>query len=182
MRRKGFFMTVAAWAALMATGAHAQSSAQGHRDDPPVCLTTEEAEAVFTPMIPGVVRGVRNICGPTLPRTSYLHTKGDQLAARFTAAAAEPNPAAGRGLAKMGGIEGLDMLAGLMVPAMTAMAEQMVAEQGKALKPADCARIDRALELLDPLPAGNVVALTVMLMEVGVKEDKNAPFTICAAE
>lgn len=181
MRRKGFFMTVAAWTALAATGAHAQIASQGQRNAAKECLTPEEAGGVIGLIVPSAIRGVRDACGPHLPAIAYLKTNGDRLAARFEAQNSKPSPATARAISKLSGMPDMPF-SDMMVAMFTSFMQPMVAEEAKALKPQDCAKVDRVVALLDPLPADNLVELTVIMVEVGLKEEKEPPFTICASQ
>jgi hypothetical protein len=50
------------------------------------------------------------------------------------------------------------------------------------IKPRDCPTIDRAINLMAPLPPANTAGLIVLIASVaGGKDKKDSPFSICPA-
>ncbi|PXA88935.1 hypothetical protein DMC47_29465 [Nostoc sp. 3335mG] len=180
MIRKNMLAAVAAWAAIAATGAHAQTSVKNATEKP--CVTEQEAGAFVVLMLPGMVRGVTRMCTKMLPKDAYLLTSGKALAARFEAAAEKSKPLADRAIARMSGAGDDEVIAG-GASALAPMGELMLASAGKKLDVAGCGKINRALQLIDPLPAENLSELIAMLIDLGLSsdkgKDKDAPFAIC---
>ncbi|NML05261.1 hypothetical protein [Sphingomonas sp. G-3-2-10] len=178
MIRKGIVAAAAGWMAMTGMAAEAQSVAK--RGAKPPCVSKQEASALVMLMLPGVIRGANQLCGTLLPKEAYLLNGGRTLGARFEQAAARSGPDADRAMARMMGIKdgkGVPGAAASMAP----MGEMMIMSLQPKVDAQICTDIDQALLLLDPLPAENLTGLVVMLMEIGMKEDKNPPFTICPA-
>ncbi len=175
MMRRGMIATVAAWAAFSGLAADAQARAARTAA---ICLTSEEAEAAALMMLPGALKGLHSVCDSKLPADAYLRTTGSTLGQRFTDAAKGTEAAAGRAVARMMGMKtgsAPESMRGFFEP----MSEMLVTGAADKLTPQFCARIDRALALLDPLPPRNFSGLVEMLIEVGAAQEKDPPFTIC---
>lgn len=181
MIRNGFVATAAAWAALFATGAAAQTStAQRTR---PACVSEAEAEAVTLALAPSLLRQVSDLCARNLPDTAFLRTEGRAMIGRYEAASREAMPAAGAAIARIIGpraeaLGNSEMLAPLMVGLI---APSIVGE----VKPDSCPVIDQVLADLAPLPPANTASLLVTLVEFGAAkrkaQGKAFPFEFCPA-
>lgn len=176
MIRQGFIAATAAWLAIAATAAQAQTTVKANTAP---CLTPDEAEAAMLMMAPGALRGAIKVCTPKLAANAYLRVSGTALVARYEAAAAAAEPLAGRVMSKMmgGSGEGAPKGAAAM---LSPMGEMMVTAMGEKLTAPQCGMIDQGLSLLDPLPPHNLTALIVMAAQAGAEKDAGkSPFTIC---
>lgn len=171
MSMRSVASAIALWASASATLAQAAT--------PPPCLTRSEANGLFTAILPDMLNGIGTTCATVLPENATLRTGLPALVAKYRPASDAAWPQAMAAIGKLGGKE----LAGLDPALVRSMAGPMiggVVSQG--IKPADCATIDRAVALLTPLPADNLAELFVLLAELGMRDKKDAPFTICKAE
>ncbi|MDF7773915.1 hypothetical protein P1X14_01540 [Sphingomonas sp. AOB5] len=177
MIRKGFLATAAAWAALAATGAHAQSF--GGRDIP--CLEAPEAEAVMLLIAPGAIKGVTQACTPHFTAGAFLTgPAGRAQLTRYEAAAKAAEPAAGSGIAKLLGLPP----AAAAVPGSSAgfasLAQMMVMGELDQMDTLRCYAFDRMFHLLDPLPPKDVAGVLTVIAELGSRDGKKPlPITIC---
>ncbi len=134
------------------------------------CLNQQEAEALVTFALPTAVRAVTSKCTPVLPATTALVQSGPVIAARYQVDADKAWPMARLEVAKALG----DSVArGLIDGAIgTGLVEK--------LKPSDCAKVDRIVDILQPLPTRNMALLITTLMELGQAEkQKKSPFKMC---
>ncbi|MEN3747772.1 hypothetical protein TPR58_11385 [Sphingomonas sp. HF-S3] len=176
MIRKNMLTAVAAWAAIAATGAHAQSITKSAAHQP--CLSDEQAGAVVMVMAPGAFRGLNRICSKLLPSNAYMLTSGKALTAKFDVLAERSGDLADRAMARMVDADDDDIVPGASA-SLRPMGEMLIASEAKKMTPETCGKVDRALKLLDPLPPENLVGLVVLLMELGMAAEKDPPFTIC---
>lgn len=178
MIRNNIIATVAAWAALSATAAHAQSVT---KDAAKPCVSPAEAEALVTVMLPGALRGLHTVCDMKVPADAYLITAGPALASRFEGAAHAAEPVAAKVVGRMAGLHNAmptTAVAGYLSP----LIEAMVVDSKDKLNASACGKASRTLQLLDPLPVQNVTALVELLMELGLSRENDSPFTICEAQ
>lgn len=168
--RTVFRATVAASMALVATAGHAAQTAQAG-----ACLTLEEAQGLFISIAPDMVRSIAKTCAPALPAGAYLRARSGTLADRYALPAEAAKPAAMAAIGKLSGekILPLEMFQFVSEGVIAAVAEEKI-------KPQDCSKIDRALELLDPLPPANLAGLITLFVEMAGSDGKKAPpITIC---
>ncbi len=142
------------------------------------CLNQQEAEALVTFALPTAVRAVTSKCTPVLPATTALVQSGPVIAARYQVDADKAWPMARLAFDKMAGLEvakalGDSVARGLIDGAIgTGLVEK--------LKPSDCAKVDRIVDILQPLPTRNMALLITTLMELGQAEkQKKSPFKMC---
>ncbi|WP_133365330.1 hypothetical protein [Qipengyuania sediminis] len=135
------------------------------------CISEAEVSAMMTYVAPSVIRSVTERCGPRLGETSFLAREGEALAARFAAMQDARWPLAKTALLKFAGNgrqsagADLDALARLPDNAVRPMVEAIVnAEVTKGVKPADCANIDRGLQLLAGIQTEKVGDLNAFAM------------------
>jgi hypothetical protein len=169
MKAKGIVAAAAAWMALAATSAQAAQTARA-------CLMSDEAEALAVVLAPEAIRGTARVCAAALPAPGLLQGRSENLAARFEGEAAGAAPLALRAVGKLTGAELPD--AALLQPFMQSIGAPLVT--GK-VKPDDCPMIDRALGYLEPLPARNLAALAVMLLQLTGNKQVPGDFNICPA-
>lgn len=144
------------------------------------CVTNDEAEALVTYALPATIRALSARCVPALPATSALIQSGVITAARYQVDADRAWPAASRAFDKISG-----------VPASNLMGEQILkplvekaisGEVTRSLKLTDCQRVDRLINVLQPLPAKNMAMLVVLLAEsFGPKTGVSLPMPLCSA-
>lgn len=168
MRIRTIGTAAALWLALASTAAQAATP----------CLTEPEAEGLVISLLPDMIAAVGTTCAPNLPPDATLRAGLDGMVNRYRAEGPATLPQAKMAFAKLIGndMQGLDPE--MMRPLITAMIAPMLA---KEIKPGDCAKVERIVSLLAPLPARNVAGITVLLFTLGTegKRDK-APFKICA--
>jgi hypothetical protein len=168
MRHK-LHMAAAAWLAIIGSGTHA--AAQTAQP----CLTTAEAEALITAMMPAMLTAANATCSSVLPATAYLRTNSDALIRRYAAPSLAAKPVAIAALGKLAGAgssvtaEMFDAMAGPMLTAALA----------DAIQPQNCRDIDRVAALLDPLPPANLSALVATILELAADAKTGSPVTIC---
>lgn len=166
-----FTAGIALWAALSATAADAA--------DVTPCLTRPEAIGLFSAALPDMLDSIGVQCTVSLPESATLRNGRAALVAKYRPAADAAWPQAMNAVNKLGGKE----LAGVDPTLVKSMAGPMIAAAvAQGIKPADCPSIDRAVTLLSPLPAESVAELIVLSSDVGMKNRKDAPFTICKPE
>jgi len=128
---------------------------------PAGCLTSAELRAGARFVLPILIDGVIKKCTPTLASGSYLAIKGAELSKRYAALPGDDSVVATL-VAKM---DTKGELADLDPAALRAFATVAVTKgMAKDLKPEICPTIDKALELIDPLPAENTVGLFELVM------------------
>ena len=144
------------------------------------CLTPPEAEALVTYALPSAVRAVTTKCSPLLPATTALAQSGPVIAARYQVDADKAWPVARLAFDKM---SGLDLAKTLGEPAARGLIDAAFgAGMAEKVKPGDCSKIDRLVDILQPLPTRNMAMLITTLMELGTGvKQKKPPFKMCAA-
>lgn len=153
MRRLTMFALMTGWASL----ATAQAPA------PRLCLNGPEAEAVFLAVAPAALRAAGTVCAPALPRGALLVQPGGALLAKLRAASDEAWPGALVAARRIAGPSAAPLLESEALRPLlaTLLAPLIVAD----LKAADCPKVDRILTLLAPLPAKNMAALGVTILQ-----------------
>lgn len=147
------------------------------------CLTQDEAAGLVTYILPLAVRAVSKQCAAVLPATAPLIQSGPILAGRYQAAADEAWPLAKLAFDKVSGLKigaalGDEGLKGVM----DASLGPLIANE---VKPDDCPKIDRVVNILEPLPVRNMALLITTLVEFGSesgKATKKNPLNICPAK
>ena len=141
-------------------------------------LTPRQVEAAARYALPIAIEGAMNACEASLDPDGFLAREGDALRIRASEGSAEAWPEARDALfqlaseqAEVGGEIPGDLLASLpdesLRPFVSGMILLLVEEE---LKPKDCANVERGLELLAPLPPGNMAGLIGFIYEL-VQED-----------
>lgn len=141
------------------------------------CLTPTEAEAVTTYLLPDLVRTLAKRCAVALPPTASLIQSGTIVAARYQVEADAAWPAARSGFDKLTGLPISTMLGerGLK-PLLGPFLETGATTN---IKSDDCAKADRLVDILQPLPARNMAMLIVTLSEFGSAKTARWPVKIC---
>lgn len=142
-----------------------QASAQ-----PRSCLTRPEAEAVLLTVAPDALTSVGIVCAAALPSDALIRRPG-ALLDRLRAGSNAAWPRAQDAIRKLAGEE-IGSLLGTDAarPILSALVAPLIATQ---VKPDDCARIDRIMTALAPLPPRNIATLIVEF--IGVAQDKRRP-------
>lgn len=168
---------------LCTTSAQAGEAAQ--------CLPPEKAEALFSYALPIVIGTARTQCADILPASAPLLREDSRQFQKYVTASDEAWPDAKDTIAiftdnKLPADLDLDSLR----PFVEAMIPAMLADE---IKPKHCSTINRFYELLEPMPAQNLAAMTVMLVQLTAEDkkqpdadsdaekarDKSNPFNIC---
>ena len=131
------------------------------------CLTEGEAQSVASVFAPSAVRAVRTQCASRLGADSYLNRSGDRLVAKLQAGAQGQLTNAMRGVIRLVGRDSQIDLSSLPPEMVQPLIDPLVqAKLGTAnIDAQGCRRIDRALSLIDPLPARNISGLLVMILQ-----------------
>lgn len=144
------------------------------------CLTPPEAEALVTYALPSVMRAITKKCTAVLPATTALIQSGPVIAARYQVDADKAWPVARVAFDKVSGVAiagilGDDATKGLLEAALGAGLAEKV-------KPEDCPKVDRFVDILEPLPTRNMAQFITALMDIGQDKGKDkSPLAICPA-
>ena len=146
------------------------------------CVERADLADGVTYAIPMLMKAVRSKCGTTLSDSGFMATKGDAFVKPFADRQSAIWPGALRLLMTFAGsdkeakeVSGMfrDLPPETVRPLFDAIIEQKVA---KDIKLADCARIERGVELLAPLPVENIGGLVTFLVEMAkVKNPELCP-------
>lgn len=163
--------------AALAALACAQS-AQAAQAATPACLSESEMTGVVAYALPLVVDAAVRTCSPRLAPDGFLVTQGASLVERYATRKAANWPVAKAALFKLTSEKGnksggAALLRMLPDSALQSVADGIVTQAlGDAIKPDDCAPIDRITGLLAPLPPENTVALVTTIIALS---DKRKP-------
>ena len=161
----------AVYAAPLALMSLAAPSAAQERELDPV-----KVQATARYALPFVFQGFVTRCSVELESDGYVAANEERLTLKFADGASESWPVAKSLMMELTSQEAGEMSAIFdmlddesLRPFVDGMIEGMVAQE---MKVEDCGTIERALEILDPLPADNVAALAGFLVEMGMNEDE----------
>jgi hypothetical protein len=135
---------------------------------PMTCVTAPELRAGLAFAMQEAVVAMGSKCGPLLPGTSYIRSKGPALVARY-ADTASNGPEVLNGLIKRLGPE-LKIADGDPVAMKGFLSTLITAQLGKILSARTCDDVDKTLSLIDPLPAENLIGLVELVIQ---KVDEN---------
>jgi hypothetical protein len=163
---------IALWMGMAATTTQAAAA------EAAPCLTETEAQALITAVLPDIFQQLGRTCSAALPENAILRGGLPPFVARYQAPADLAWPQAVGALTKIGGkdIAGVDPK--LLRPMMGPMIATGITND---IKPRDCPTINRAIELMAPLPPVNTAGLIVLLASAANKDKKESPFSICPA-
>lgn len=134
------------------------------------CLTEAQVEAMTLFALPPLLEGAAKACAPALPANSYLMNGGKALGQTLAAESSTHWAAAGPAVTMMGGKE---FPAGLSETTARGLIHDLVLNGLSTAKGREqCGRIDRAADLLSPLPPRNLAGLVVLA--VGIASDEKA--------
>lgn len=142
------------------------------------CLTPSEAEALVTYALPSAIRAITTKCTPALPATTALIQSGPIIAARYQIEADRAWPVARIAFDKVSGIALTSLLG---EPAAKGLVDAAFgAGLAQKLKADDCGKVDRMINILEPLPARNMAMLVTALMEFGnAGKREKSPLKLC---
>jgi hypothetical protein len=132
------------------------------------CLTQAQVEAMTLFALPPLLEGAAKACVPALPASAYLANGGRALARTLAAESSNHWAAASPAVTVIGG---KDFPAGLSEATARGLIHDLVANGLSTPKGREqCARLDRAADLLSPLPPRNLAALVVLGVEIATVE------------
>jgi len=158
--------------ALLANAALAEAA------EPP-CITQAEFRSVGLFLLPPLIEGAAGSCQAHLPANAYLLTGGRQLAASVARDGEAHRQAAIATLVRVGGGKIPEGVSGETMASL--ISDMARSELGKKMSAGDCREIDKAAELLAPLPPENLVGVIELLARLGMKNGKRSPFRFCDA-
>ncbi len=133
------------------------------------CLTQSQVEAMTLFALPALLEGAAKACAPALPANSYLMNGGRTLAQSLAAESSTHWAGASSAVAMVGG---KDFPAGLSETTARGLIHDLVLNGlSSATGREQCGRIDRAADLLSPLPPRNLAALVVLGVEMATLEE-----------
>lgn len=168
----------------------AMASAQTAQAQQQACVAPADLSDAVVYAMPIAFDAARTACANRLNRGGFMATRGDTYIAQFRAGQDKAWPGAFRMIktfmanqnkpgddASSADISGMmaNMPESALRPFLDALIGQMIAEQ---IRPDSCAKIERGLELISPLPTDNVGALVAFIIEVSDMKDP----PICAAQ
>lgn len=168
---------VAAAFALAAVAPAALAFSAGAQDRPRLNETEVNAVALYS--MPHAFRALQTRCAPQLPASAYIRSQGDALGTRLDRSARGRFPAARAAMTRLLA-EGNPQMATLIGQIPEDNVEPLVREliAGKVqseVKLEDCARLNRVLELLDPLPPENLASLLgVIVLEAQTRSNSSS--------
>lgn len=154
--KKAFQAGTLAALMAMASGAQAQTQRQN-------CVTQAEAEALVLYVAPDLIRQTGQRCAAVLPAGALLRQPASPMLTKFEAEAQPAWPQARQALLKIAGSQASQVLdSAFAQPFIGSLVAPLVTGN---LKDGDCTTVDRALTLLQPLPARNTAALLVLFAQ-----------------
>ncbi|ASK87547.1 hypothetical protein [Sphingorhabdus sp. SMR4y] len=141
------------------------------------CVSAEQANAIFTYILPVVFDAAGSKCSPHLDQNVPLMQQESESYQKYSIASEQAWPTAKHGIRIMFGEkmpESMDVEA--MRPFLDGLVTAMVSD---GIKPKSCAIISEAYTLLEPLPAANFGGLIGLFMKLGAEGDKKPPINIC---
>jgi hypothetical protein len=142
-------------------------------------LNEAEINAVALYSMPHAFRALQSRCAPQLPADAYIRAQGDALGTRLDRASRGRFPAARAALTRLATSDNPQMatlLAQLPAENVEPLARELIAGKVQSgVKLEDCARYNRVLELLDPLPPENLASLMgVIVLEAQARGNPSA--------
>lgn len=147
-------------AALLALVACGSASAQ----TPQSCVTPAEAEALVLFVAPELIRQAGARCASALPPTALIRRTSGPFIARYEAETDAAWPQAKAALSRLTVPQAIQLLdSSFAAPLVASLIAPMVVGN---IDPADCPRIERAANLVQPLPPRNVAGLIVLFAQI----------------
>lgn len=160
----------------------ALASAQAAQAQQQACIAQADMADAITYAMPIAFDAVRTTCANRLAGSGFIATRGEAYAAQFRARQGKAWPGAFRVLRSFmagqksdernGNPDITAMIAGMpegtIRPFVDGLIGQLIAEE---IRPADCGRIERGLEVISPMPAENVGPLIAFVVELSDVKD-----------
>ncbi len=154
MRRTSWFV-----ATLLMLGASAAAAQAPARQ----CLSAPQAEAVFLAIAPAAIKVAGMTCSRALPPDALLRQTGGPFLDKMQAASDNAWPVAMDAVRRLAGPDLAPLLeSDAMRPMLGALIAPLIVAD---LKPQDCPKVERILSLSSPLPARNIAALGVTILQ-----------------
>lgn len=148
---------------------------------PRSCINNDEAAALVTYVLPATVRALSERCAQSLPATSALVQAGAITAARYQVDADRAWPDASRAFDKISGLPASNLMGEQILKPLVEKA--ISGEVTRYIKLSECQRIDRMINILQPLPAKNMAMLVVLLIEsASPKAGISLPMPLCSVQ
>lgn len=179
---------------LVALALAALASSEAAQAQQQACVAPADLSDAVTYAMPLAYDAVRTTCTNRLTRGGFIATRGDAYMDQFRGRQSRAWPGAFRvlksfmagqdaGEAEPGGTDVTRLIAGMpestIRPFVDGLIGQMIAEQ---IKPDDCGKIERGLEVVSPMPADNLGPLIGFLFEVsGMKNPEVCSSAAAAA-
>lgn len=146
---------------------------------PAPCLTQAQIEDLALFALPPLLEAAATKCAPVLPAGAYLTTGGRELARTVAAGSAERWARASVALS----VVAKDKFpGGLSDSTARGLVHDMALNEFlKKTTPEQCSRINRAADLLSPLPPANLAGLAFMAAEIASEDGKKQKPFICPA-
>ncbi len=162
---------VAALALLACGSAQAQTTP---------CVTPAEAEALVLFVAPELIRQAGTRCATALPATALLRRTSGPFLARYEAETDAAWPRAKAALSRLTAPQAIQLLdSSFAAPLVASLIAPMVVGN---VDPTDCPRLERAANLVAPLPPRNVAGLIVLFAQVDAERPRpQMRLPLCAA-
>ena len=169
MRIRSLAISIAASASLVAGQASAQD-----------CISQAQISNLAIYAVPLLVDGVQGKCLGQLPSNGFLATSGAEFTAPYTSLQDSVWPQAREGFMYFAangedqdeGMADDEFLGSLPDEALRPLFDLIITEKvGESIKLGDCRKVERALELMAPLPPENTGGLIALLVSAVGKED-----------
>ncbi len=171
-KRIGLTTAIALWAGMGATSAQAVQAAKP-------CVTEAEATGLFLFIAPDAIKAAGTVCAATLPSNALLRQTSGGFVEKYRAEAETAWPMAKAAVAKIAGEEMKDILdTDAARPMMSALLAPIIA---KDIKTKDCAKINRIVTLIAPLPPRNAAELVVTVLQMRKEKGPKDDLPICPA-
>jgi len=143
------------------------------------CLSTVQAEALVTYLLPKAVDASRTKCAASLPASSPLMIQNSERLARYRAASETAWPGARNAVNVLAGQKlPPNMDDALLRPIADAMFAQLI---GNGIKSKDCAVIGKIYGDLEPMSPSNIASLAITIVQATARDGKKQDIPICKA-
>lgn len=137
----------------------------------PPCLTQAQIEDLALFALPPLLEAAATKCAPVLPANAYLTNGGRALARTIEAGGGDRWARASAGLAVVAKDKFPTGLSGTTARGL--LHDMALNEFLKNATPEHCGRINRAADLLSPLPPANLAGLAFMAAEIASSDSKS---------
>lgn len=142
-------------------------------------MSEAEMDVMARIAMPAAFRSLQTKCDPVLGTDAYMFARGEALHRRLVATSDAAAPGATRVIARVAARDNPAMgevLAGMSPESLRPFVSEMIAGMVTSRVEADqCARIDRVLELLEPLPPENLAQLLAFAYIQSRNDERAAP-------